>query len=209
MLSHEFRTIVVHVPKTGGQSVETVFLRKLGLSWEERARLLLRPNRDPALGPPRLAHLYASEYVALGYVSPQDFARYFKFSIVRNPWARAVSQFKFAYQRANMPFAEFVDAVVAGGGRLATQRHADTQHRYLYDGDGVCLVDRILRFETLAGDFGEVSQRIFGESLPLDRTNVSPDRTDYRRFHTPALADMIGGKYRVDVETFGYSFDDG
>ena len=101
MICHDFRTIFVHVPKTAGQSVEMVFLNKLNLTWEQRAPLLLRPNSDPAKGPPRLAHLYASEYVSCGHISDEDFARYFKFSVVRNPWARAVSVYKFSYQQTD------------------------------------------------------------------------------------------------------------
>src|SRR5689334_2187766 len=69
MLSHRFQTIFIHVPKTAGQSVERVFLEKHGLTWETRSELLLRENPDPSLGPRRLAHLYAREYVDKGYVS--------------------------------------------------------------------------------------------------------------------------------------------
>jgi len=63
LISHHDKCLFVHVPKCAGQSVEMFFLDRIGLDWERRAPLLLRPNDVPALGPPRLAHLKAAEYV--------------------------------------------------------------------------------------------------------------------------------------------------
>ena len=83
VISHEHSAIFVHIPKTAGQSVETVFLKKLGLSWKQRAPLLLRRNDDGSRGPQRLAHLYAWEYVKYGYCTRQVFEACSTFSIVR------------------------------------------------------------------------------------------------------------------------------
>ena len=69
MLTHQHKTVFVHIPKNAGQSIETVFLDVLGLTWESRAPLLLRPNDIPELGPRRLAHLAASEYVSCGHMT--------------------------------------------------------------------------------------------------------------------------------------------
>lgn len=102
MISHKFRTVFVHIPKTAGQSIETAFLNAHGLTWETRAPLLLRRNDDPAAGPPRLAHLFAREYVALGHVTPRDFDAYHKFSVVRHPYDRAVSAYNYI---ADLPAA--------------------------------------------------------------------------------------------------------
>ena len=206
MLSREFETIFVHVPKTGGQSIERVFLDKLKLTWEQRASLLLRANDDPARGPRRLAHLYAREYVPLRYVTQRDFARYFKFSVVRNPWARAVSAFKYKHQSAGVQFADFVSGLV--NGRIFG-RHSDSQQLYLFDENGSLLVDRVLRFEKLAEHFAEVGQQLFGTREFLFHTNASRDRTDYREFYNPELSAKIADMYRADIEAFEYSFDDG
>ena len=57
MISHPHRTVFVHIPKCGGQSIETAFLADLGLGWKSRAPLLMGANDRPELGPPRLSHL--------------------------------------------------------------------------------------------------------------------------------------------------------
>jgi len=122
MLSRAYRTIFVHIPKTGGQSIETIFLKAHGLTWEARAQLLLRPNSDPAKGPRRLAHLYASEYVSCGHVTAEDFESFFSFAVVRNPWARAVSSYKYALQPKGMPFGVFIREVLGEGRHLVELR---------------------------------------------------------------------------------------
>ena len=63
MISHHQKCVFVHIPKNAGQSIEHVFINLLELTWETRAPLLLRRNEHPELGPLRLAHLKAEEYV--------------------------------------------------------------------------------------------------------------------------------------------------
>ena len=95
MISHSHRTVFIHIPKCGGQSIESAFLADLGLTWELRAPLLLRPNDQPRLGPPRLAHLLASDYVRYHYLSEELFDSYYTFSVIRDPVARVISLFNY------------------------------------------------------------------------------------------------------------------
>src|SRR5207237_7706694 len=89
-----------------GQSVESAFLSDLGLTWETRAPLLLRFNDMPQLGPPRLAHLIARDYVRCRYVTEEMFNSYYRFAIVRNPWSRTVALYR--HINLNMGFRDFV-----------------------------------------------------------------------------------------------------
>jgi hypothetical protein len=207
MLSRDYRTIFVHIPKTGGQSVETVFLKVHGLTWEERGPLLLRANTDPSKGPPRLAHLFANEYVACGHVSPEEFDAFFKFAVVRNPWARAVSAYKYMVSSNGVPFGVFVRRTIMRGGRQLAVRQIEPQTRYVCGADGALLVDRLIRFENLTAEFAEVSRQIFGREEPLPTVNVSSDRRDYRSFYDDATADIVANVYARDIAMFGYAFD--
>lgn len=209
MLSRQHRTIFVHIPKTGGQSVETVFLRSHGLNWEQRAALLLRQTDDTSRGPRRLAHLYAAEYVGLGHATSEEFSSFFKFAVVRNPWARAVSNYKYIMPKRELSFEVFLDRIVIQRLQIDDTRQVDPQVRYLLDGAGKILVDRVVRFENLATEFPEISRQIFGREEPLPKVNISRDRRDYRTFYTPETRRLVAEKYRDDIEMFGYEFDGG
>ena len=60
MLSHQHKTIFIHVPKTAGQSIETLFLDDLGLKWDQRGSLLLRRSTDGGTSWTELEVLYSS-----------------------------------------------------------------------------------------------------------------------------------------------------
>ncbi len=209
MISHPRETLFVHIPKTAGQSVETVFLRDLGLNWAERGALSLGHNDDPARGPEKLAHLYASEYVALGHIGADRFARYFKFAIVRHPFDRALSEYRYraaALARRGagrrMPGLDAFFDTDAGDGYSDLSRHLVPQVRYVLDAQGRCLVDRVLRFEDLARQIAPVFTRIFGSARPLPHRNKSP--RDGGVTLTAAQRERLYQRYRDDFRAFGY-----
>lgn len=99
MISHPHKTIFIHIPKCGGQSVEMCYLKDLGLSWKNRAPLLLLRNSNLEVGPPRLAHLTAEEYLKYYYSTEEMFDTYYSFSIMRNPVYRVVSIYNYLRPR--------------------------------------------------------------------------------------------------------------
>jgi hypothetical protein len=201
MLSVRFNTIFVHVPKTAGQSIERVFLAQHGLDWDNRAALLLCANRDPARGPARLAHLYAREYVSCGHVSETDFSRHFKFAVVRNPYARLVSQFRFRYQD-KLDFRAFVERLGAGEYDDRT-RHMASQANFVLGDDGALAVDEILRFEELPAAFAPVSRRVFGFEQPLPHVNRSRGLDPTDSFDNN-LRRIVFRRYERDFDLFRY-----
>lgn len=235
MIDRKHDLIFVHVPKTGGQSVEKVFIERNGLTWDERAPLLLRRNDDPAIGPERLAHITAEEYVTLGHVSPDEFARMFKFGFVRNPWSRIVSAYLYRDLEHDMSFAWFVDRFLAYDGLFANDaRHAMPQAEFLYDANDQLLVDFVGRFESLAADFAEATERMGLGRLELPHKNKSDNLSlflrgprsfakrmfkstfksrkekrggHYSEYFTSELRDRVGEFYERDVRLFGYTFE--
>lgn len=232
MICSEYRCLFVHIPKTAGQSVEHVFLRLAGLTWETRAPLLLRGNEDPRLGPPRLAHLTAAEYVSCGYLTAPEFASYFKFSFVRNPWDRIVSEYKYRRYPVSTDFKTYLFKRLPASGWSEAYRHVIPQHDFLYDEEGRLLVDFVGRFESLQADFDAVCARIGIAPTPLPRVNRSLEHSRPRSFrelrrrvrsalwsrereHTfPHYTDYyddesreyVGHLYRKDVQAFNYAF---
>jgi hypothetical protein len=141
----------------------------VGLTWVTRAPLLLRYNDTPALGPPRLAHLRAPDYLRYCYISPALFERYFKFTVVRNPWDRAVSLYH--YLASGMELAAFCAELEA---TLAQSSHwyLDPQIDFLTGDNGAMRVDYVARFEDLDNEIGPIRDRV-GLRSALAHTNAS------------------------------------
>ena len=206
MLSHQHKTIFIHVPKTAGQSIETLFLDDLGLKWDQRGSLLLRRNTKRELGPPRLAHLTITEYLTCGYISRQKFDGYFKFCFVRNPWDRAVSMYKYL-TKGRITFANFM---TIGPGNLNSKLayFFKPQTAYILDPKKRVKVDLIGRFETLAQD---ISYLINYFQLDAELKHINPSRsasskTNYRDYYCKKTRALVERIYARDIELFNYTY---
>ena len=236
MICHPYRCVFIHIPKTAGISIEHVFLRLVGLTWESRAPLLLRGNDDPAKGPPRLAHLRASEYVALGHLRPEEFNSYFKFSFVRNPWDRIVSEYKYRGHPLRMDFKTWLSRHLPKPGFTDAYNHIVPQYDFLYDDRGTLLADFVGRYERLQADFEVVCARLGIPPTPLPYENRSLEGQPgigrlavarrwvrqrvfwyrkrrhvfphYTQYYDDESREFVGRLYRQDIEAFGYSFGD-
>ncbi len=213
MISHARETLFVHIPKTGGQSVEMVFLEDQGLSWRDRQWLLLRHNKNRAAGPQKLAHLFASEYVSRGHITPERFARYRKFTIVRHPYDRILSEYQYrvaAQKRRKdagdiLGFDDFL-AIDFSDDYLDLSRHLIPQTRYVTGPRGDILVDSILRFETLAQDTARLFVEVFGKNRPLPHRNRTTAKTIMSaNMLSKSQKALLYDRYHTDFEAFGYA----
>jgi hypothetical protein len=205
--------VFVHVPKTGGTSIETA----LGLfgPWQEENRgTMFGLVRSPDLAAKRLGsaflqHLSMQELDAL---HPQgELAGYFSFGFVRNPWDRMVSVYRrtdphllehvrgLGIELRDLAFAEFL-ARTAG----IEHAHLAEQARFVCDASDRVLVDFVGRFETLEKDFRTVCRRLKTEA-PLPRLNAS-QRDDYRSYYDERTRALVAQRYRRDIDVFGYAF---
>jgi hypothetical protein len=187
LISQHHKCIFIHVPKTGGTSIEDFFARELRLPDEDRGSLLVGPNPDPNRGPRRLSHLTAEDFLKFGYVTQDLFDAYFKFGFVRNPWDRVVSIYK--YLRIGGDFKKFACDVLPNS--LWTSYYGyfvRPQYDFLYDDSGRCLVDFVGRFETIVEDFDKVRKRLHLKgALPHKNQLFSPQITMKGRLGHAAL----------------------
>jgi len=152
---------------------------------------------------------------------------YFKFAFVRNPWDRLVSLYfqkvagKGDYEGPDlspanaegrfyrgMTFAEYIEAVCATLDEEANP-HFRSQHLVVCPrGDGKILTDFVGRFENLPGDFSRVAAMIGAPDLKLPHRLRAKSRKKqpYSDFYDDRLRDLVGERFRKDIETFGYTF---
>ncbi|MBE9549175.1 MAG: sulfotransferase family 2 domain-containing protein [Proteobacteria bacterium] len=231
MISKQFKCIFVHIPKVAGQSIEFYFYQKLGLNRdneEDRKELLLVNNKDNSCGTEKLSHLSATEYVNCGHISQHDFDHYFKFSFVRNPWARLVSEYRYRSYISHKSFKDFVMKKLPSPGWDDHYRHVMPQSEMLFDSDGQLLVDFVGKFEQIESDFKKVCVQLgFADhKLPHINSSNKPSR-EFRRkarnflfqngedrmksyvdFYDTETLEYVTKLYSSDITNFNYSFED-
>lgn len=225
MICRPFQCLFVHVPKTAGQSVEQFFMDRMGLDWDaDRGEVLLGDNPDSDRGTQKLAHLSAWEYVNDGFIAREEFERLFRFSFVRNPFERIVSEYRYRNYFHHRSFRDFVLHKLPEPGWDDKYRHVMPQYEMLYDPDGRLLVDYVGRFETLQRDFGEVCKRLGIEDASLPHRNPSDKKSrnlkrkvrnalflngegrknHWTEFYDRRTLDAVTRLYHKDIEAFGY-----
>lgn len=194
------KTIFIHVPKTGGQTIESILGKPNGLF-----------GLDADYEYP---HLTADE--ARDFLGSDSFQLMLKFAFVRNPWDRMVSGYSYSQgglRHLRKPAASFreyveaIDAVDLSGLRPRAAAHLLDQYAYLYDKNGTLLVDRVGRFEEFESNLQIILKEI-GVPVPdvIPRLNYSSRNPDYRTFYTDDLVETVGRIYKRDVDTFNYTF---
>lgn len=153
------------------------------------------------------------------YNLPKEFDG-FKFTFVRNPFARIVSCYRNRVEGRNQAFFRYYkiigldqdygfDSFVRAISEVPdewAERHFASQYFQVYK-DGKCLVDFIGHFENLTEDYKKISDK-YG-LIPLEHRNAST-KYDYRDFYTEELANLVYERYKIDFDTFGYNaeYDD-
>ncbi|MCJ8294464.1 MAG: sulfotransferase family protein [Colwellia sp.] len=224
MISNFDNCLFVHIPKVAGQSIESVFLERAGLTWQQRQQMLLKHNDNPKYGPPRLAHLTALEYVELGYLSQSEFDKMYSFAFVRNPWDRLVSEYLYRQYRCSFNDFLFKFFPIKSNDDYAIgkdlYRHVIPQVEFLCDNKGKLLVDFVGKFENISEDFAKVTTKITGKSLSLPHRNKSSEhkikkllsfskrkKQHYSEYYNKESRVFVADLYRQDIELFAYEFE--
>jgi len=179
MISHKHKCIFVHIPKCGGQSVESCFMQDYGVPNRNTRDCFDKLNIDPWMeNTPKemlTSHWLLSEYPKLDY---------FKFAIIRNPMDRAISFFKWHPKYRDISFEEFCKSLFVDNEWefMMTRPQAD----YLNGS-----VDKVLKL----GEHAPFFKDKYGFILP--HINKSRDR----EFEvTEVCKEIIHDKYKEDFK---------
>jgi Sulfotransferase family len=178
--------IFVHIARTGGTSIETALT---GNDWWKIS--------------PETKHLSARQLRVL--VGEDKWTRYFKFSVVRNPWDRVISMFATGWWmssgRQSDPQAEFEHFI----NNLAPHPH-EKYSTLLYSEIIDERLDVIIRFEDLQRGFDKVCEAIGRPSIVLPKEE-SRDRLHYSLYYTDATRRSVEELFRDDIEQYKYAFE--
>ncbi|MDQ8195592.1 sulfotransferase family 2 domain-containing protein [Coraliomargarita sp. SDUM461004] len=223
--SRKNKLLFIHIPKNAGKSVEVALdlvPKELVLSPRFRSilnrfsKLLLKLTsnempREILFGPIDYTlcaqHLTYAEIEMLNLISNDQLDDLIVFSIVRNPYSRAISTYR--HFCGNLDLSEFKDfwsrrfELINDHNKLA---HLRTQKSFLVNPDGRIAVPNLLHFETLESDLRDFCQSysLSFDSLPkLGQAH----RIDYREFYDDEAKNLISVIFEDDFEAFDYDFD--
>lgn len=190
------KCIFVHIPKCAGVSMCKSLFGNLGGG-----------------------HQTASHYrLAFDY---DEYSNYFKFTVVRNPWDRLVSAFKFlkaggfnSQDRlwAEKNLAQFHDFESFVLGWVSKENiwnyyHFRPQYHYICDCRGRLDVDFVAYFETLGEDFKGIVDRL-GVSASLEFLNKgASEGANYTDYYNEITKEIVRDVYSRDVELLEYDFN--
>jgi len=201
MISFQKRFLFVHIPKTAGNSIQSI-LR----DYSEDEIVALRGKQDGierfGLRNPNYKVRKHSTLVEYREALGEDrFHRLYKFTCVRNPWDRMVSYY-FRPTRDLMSWnrKEFKKMI------LNVFSVADYLRLEEGENDPLTNVDRIMRFETLADDFRSVCAALNIPAAPLPQYNRST-REQYAKYYDDELRELVRKRFAPEIERFGYTVD--
>ncbi len=141
-----------------------------------------------------------------------NWAKYFRFTFVRNPWDLVVSSYHFAkkhFAPTQYPLEPDIHEFFGRCDSFEVFVRGFTAIRcdmtsFFEDEDGCDLVDFVGRFETYETDVAYIAQRL-GATLILPHENAS-DHTDYHDYYTETTKRIVRNHFARDIERFNYTF---
>lgn len=199
MISLKNNFLFIHVPKTGGNSIQNI------LSQHSDDKIVILNNMQD--GKERFEVRYTNTQLHK-HSSLQDYRNVFgrrinelyKFVTIRNPWDRAIS-FYFSPHRGDIEwdkrcFLQFVSS------NVKPLRH----YLQLEANDSFASnVDFIIKFENLENDFRHVLEKIKIQMELLPHRNKSTKK-HYTHYYDSELINFIHDTFLEDIQFGGYKY---
>ncbi|MDY7025141.1 MAG: sulfotransferase family 2 domain-containing protein [Pseudomonadota bacterium] len=226
MISHKHKCIFIHVPKCAGTSIEKA-LGHWGQhtgKWgqDHRSMRVIESASSPFSHITNKSNILATfEYLNRQYlknphnqnnrntVTRDQFERYFKFAIVRNPWSRAVSWYKAVIRDSSYHKKLGINKEKDFSAFLQSQIGMDGLKPQLYwlkARDGGMPYNYIGKFEELDHVFLKVQEHIKLSDLVFPH-ELSSRKDDYKSYYTESTKKLILSRYAEEIEMFNYSFE--
>ena len=185
MINHQYRLLFIHIPKTGGSSVENFFTSNYSEGGLESKH--------------KTAKAYESEF-------PYEFKEYFTFSIIRNPWEKCYSHYNYRArdnsQNGFTGFSDFKNWILR---KINSPLVFQTQFDFLKNAYDEILLDHIMSFENLQEDFNIVCDKIGIPHSQLPHKNKTKHK-HYTEYYDEETKSIVAEKYAKDIEYFNYKF---
>jgi hypothetical protein len=213
MICHDKRCIFIHIPKTAGTSIEYSFKK-------------VKVKGDKVKSHPKTKHHTLEQYKDQ---FPEEFNNYYKFTVVRNPWEREYSLWRFMNDTYNKKmslnkifniftrkdkgvrhsFVEYlrnldqdIDFYIKDS-TFAWKHLFRDQLEYIIVNESLEL-DQIIRYERLSLGFDEMCKRLDRYNQELPRIFYSGEKSHLERYSQEEI-DLVSKIRKKDIDFLGYS----
>jgi hypothetical protein len=203
--------LLVHIPKTGGTSLETYFSHKYSLPLDESVLFSSKPSTIPEFKNRYIQHLCLSEYEEHKDILHIDFNSLTIYAITRNPYDRLISA--LLYERKITLSSDLGTVYSAIYDKLTAMNisNRETQFRHYghYVPQWVFICDAsgtidprviVLDTDTLTSD---MIAHGFTDFRHHNNGNLTR-RTEYRQLLSSQSIDLINTVYERDFTLFKY-----
>ena len=194
-------TCFIHIPKNAGTSI-TNWMKENTQSYN-----LVKPGTN---GKYELGK-HAKQPVIESFLKQHSIEVKMFFCVIRNPWDRVYSGYKYYNQKRKMVKVSFEQWIKEG--------FVDRKQRHRYKREWGCVtypatdywivddskIDYILRYENLNKDF-ELIQDYLGIHKKLPNLNATKSKSNYQEFYTKEMIDIVYKQHIEDIRKYGYEF---
>lgn len=205
-IDHEHKYVYIHIPKTGGSSIEKFLnLQNKDKLWST-TDFLISKNIKYAF-----QHLPIS-LIKTYFLNTKDFNSYFKFTFVRHPYDRCLSEF---FWLANVKAPNNQKRDLSSGAfsfwlltyyNQPRNDHNLNQSDFILDENGNIIVNFIGKLENINEDLNKII-KILNINKPIselgyeNKNNINYNKNEYL---TKNNKDLIYIRFKKDFEILGY-----
>ena len=213
LISHKHKFITIDIPKTGSRSLRESLL----------PLNIIDIRGEPILNSKFYQHGSAidaqKEFIKNGW----EWDEYFKFTIVRNPWARYFSFFKYfksygekylrrdesiSWEQPEINQGKLCVELFKGKDDQAVLKkiilNNNSQDSHYCDENGDIIVDHIARFENLKNEFVFFCNQVGIDAPILKHGNKSKDSFNMSDIYNQELIDLVEQKESGVIKLKGY-----
>lgn len=213
MICHKNRCIFIHIPKTGGTSIEATICPRGNELYgfeDQHGNYIKNFNGVKMLTDNKTLKLTCLQHLSAHQIknryNSNIWSDYYKFTVVRNPWDLIVSHYSYIIQTNRLDILKRHDLNINCSFNDFVQKvNHPLQINYITDTAGELMVDHIYRFEDIQQSFDNICDKIGIPRQKLIHKNKSKHK-HYTEYYDDVTREIVAQKYVRDIEFFGYTF---